>query len=120
MGRKRRHPGARVISLDQVPQSQETVLDQRTITASPDTQRLVQACRDRDGEGALAAKGKYLLRDTLKVVGSPDLQLHPATAAVFYVNENDPFSGGTGHTIRVCLEHGVPVIMQGAWRNWLK
>jgi hypothetical protein len=120
MGRKRRHPAARVVSLDQLPKSQEQCLDQYTISASPDTHRLVQTCRERDGAGPLAAKAKYLIRDTLKVMGAAELNLMPATAAVFYVNEDDPLSGGTGHTIRVCLQHRVPVVMQHVWRNWMK
>ena len=31
----------------------------------------------------------------------------------------DPLGGGTGHTIRVCLQHAVPVITQEHWRGWL-
>ena len=27
-------------------------------------------------------------------------------------------SGGTGHTIRVCLEHNVPVVTQSMWLHW--
>jgi len=119
MGRKRRHPLARFVSLDQIPKTQEQSLDQCTITASPDTHRLVQACRERNGVGLLAAKAKYLLRDTLKVIGAAELNLEPATAGLFYVNDSDPLSGGTGHTIRVCLQNNVPAVMQSIWRKWI-
>jgi len=40
-------------------------------------------------------------------------------AAVFYVDPDEPESGGTGHTIRVCKNFGVPVIFQDSWENWL-
>lgn len=119
MGRKRRHPGGRVVALDQVPASQEPDLDLYTAQASPNTLRVLQAIRERNVSGALAAKTKYLLRDTLKVTGAPELDLAPATAALFYVNREDPLSGGTGHTIRVCLHRQVPVVFQHVWRHWL-
>ena len=119
MGRKRRHPLARLVSLDSISDSEGISLDRHTVSASSEAERLVKACRDRDGAGALAARAKYLLRDTLKVVGSAELRLFPATAAVFYANEADPLSGGTGHTIRVCYRHDVPVVMQSVWRHWL-
>jgi hypothetical protein len=120
MGRARRHPAGRVVSLDQVSPVRERQLDEYTVGASPGALRLVRAHRDRHGAGPLAAKAKYLLRDTLKVVGDPQLGLPPATAGVFYVDEDDALSGGTGHTIKVCLEHHVPVVMQRVWREWWK
>lgn len=119
MGWKRRHPGGRVVALDQVPASQEPELDLYTAQASPKTLRVLQAIRERNVSGPIAAKAKYLLRDTLKVTGAPELDLAPATAALFYVNREDPLSGGTGHTIRVCLHRQVPVVFQHVWRNWL-
>ena len=65
-------------------------------------------------------KTRYLLRDTLKVAGSPEQGLRPAAAGIFYVHEDDPMSGGTGHTIRVCLRLSVPVYVQSQWRAWLR
>ena len=59
-----------------------------------------------------------LLRDTLKVIGAPEAGLLPATAGVFYVNESDPLAGGTGHTIRVCMDRQVQVVFQAVWRPW--
>jgi hypothetical protein len=65
---------------------------------------------------ALAA---YLLRDTIKVIGCEDLGLAPADFGIFYVRASDPMKGGTGHTIRVCRERGVPVLTQDQWMSWL-
>jgi hypothetical protein len=53
----------------------------------------------------------------MKVVG------HSATFArpicgLFYVDLDDPLAGGTGHTIRVCQQEGVAVVVQDAWASW--
>ena len=118
MGRKRRHPAARAVSLDQLSPTRVDTIGQATVEASPDSVRLVQSWKERGGKGPLAGKAQYLLRDTLKVVGAAELDLEPAIAGIFYVNQADPISGGTGHTIRVCRQQGVPVVMQDAWRSW--
>ena len=65
------------------------------------------------------AKMLYLLRDTLKVTGSNALKLAPAACGIFYVNASDPLSGGTGHTIRVCVQNRLPVIDQEVWQKWV-
>jgi hypothetical protein len=120
MGRKRRHPVARGVGLDQLPHAAEGPVGDYTVKASPDLAGLVEAYRTREGAGPLGRKAVYLLRDTLKVIGAPELGLAPAVAGVFYVNEAAPLSGGTGHTIRVCLQREVPVVFQAVWRNWLE
>lgn len=56
------------------------------------------------------------MRDGLKVLGSPGLALAPASLAIFFVDEFNPTGGGTGHTIRLCQQLGVPVLTQ---RDWL-
>lgn len=118
MGRGRRWPGVRAVSLDDIPQAAEQVVAGYTLAASPEAHGLVDAYRERGRGWPLGAKGAYLMRDTLKVVGHAESGLAPATAGLFYVNEADPLSGGTGHTIRVCLEHNVPVVMQSVWLGW--
>ena len=57
----------------------------------------------------------YLLRDSLKVIGSKGLKLLPATLGIFSVNTEKPLSGGTGHTIRMCEKNGVKVLDQTHW-----
>ena len=64
------------------------------------------------------AKARYLLRDTLKVLGCAHAGLAPATAALLYLNPVDPDRGGTGHTRRVCSILGVPVWSQDIWLGW--
>lgn len=120
MGRKRRHPSVRVVALDQFPSVAEGPVGEYTVQASPDFNGLVEVYRASGRQGPLGAKASYLLRDTLKVVGAPEANLPPSTAGVFYVNDNDPLAGGTGHTIRVCMELGLPVVFQAVWLKWLK
>jgi hypothetical protein len=36
---------------------------------------------------------------------------------VLYVDLSDPEAGGTGHTIRVCRQQGIPVAFQDSWMN---
>lgn len=119
MGRQRRHPDSPAVSLGTVPSAAEEILAGATAKATPASQRLVDFYVREKGGSANAAKGAYLMRDTLKVLGCAEMGLATATVGIFYVNEADPMSGGTGHTIRVCIEHGVPVVMQKHWRNWL-
>ena len=90
------------------------------VGASPDTRGLVEAYRVSGGKGPIGSREAYLLRDTLKVVGAPEANLAPATAGLFYVNEVDPLTGGTGHTIRVCGEFGIPAVFQAVWRKWVE
>lgn len=67
----------------------------------------------------LTIKASYLIRDTVKVLGSPSLNLKKADIAIFYDDLCNPAQGGTGHTMRVCAQNGVPVITQKEWFNWL-
>jgi len=70
------------------------------------------------GDNALTVKARYLLRDTIKVVGTSKLQ--PATLAIFYDDLAKPKTGGTGHTMRVCEKNGIPYIDQRVWFKWLE
>jgi hypothetical protein len=119
MGRNRRHPGGRSVALEQVPKVADGPVGDYTVRSDAGLKGLVEAYRSRGRSGPLGARAAYLLRDTLKVVGSEEADLAPATAGLFYVNESDPLTGGTGHTVRVCLERGVPVVFQAVWRCWV-
>lgn len=66
----------------------------------------------------LTAKVAYILRDTVKVCGTRS-GIAPATVALFYDDLLNPFQGGTGHTMRVCKERGVPFCDQQIWMNWI-
>lgn len=67
---------------------------------------------------ALAMKAAYIIRDTIKVLGTTEIK--PATFGIFYDDLKKPFSGGTGHTMKVCEQNGIPIINQNIWFEWLK
>ena len=118
MGKKRRQPGARATALTQLSSLARDRLGDFTVAASPEAERLVRIYREHGSNTRLGAKAPYLLRDTLKVKGAPELGLAPATVGVFYMNMTDPFSGGTGHTVRACMLTGIPYANQMQWWTW--
>lgn len=67
----------------------------------------------------LTAKVPYLLRDTVKVMGSASASLEPADFAIFYDDLSKPRSGGTGHTMKICEKNSVPFIDQTIWMDWV-
>jgi hypothetical protein len=102
-------------------------LDELDVTAEPDlinyslqnkglkqqVQRYIEGKRDR-----FAIKAAYILRDTMKVLGNKEIP--KATAALFYDDLIQPMTGGTGHTMLVCKEEGVPMFDQREWLEWIK
>jgi hypothetical protein len=108
-------PESHGIPLNAIPRVEEERAAYHTAQASPEYESLLAK---RNIIPQLRAKSLYLLRDTLKVVGSESAALGPATAGIFYVNRADPMKGGTGHTIRVCRKLGVPVAFQDEWMHW--
>jgi hypothetical protein len=110
-----RYAGATYDSPTTLSAVQEDELAYKTATASPHNKGLIAK---RARPGALAAKAAYLLRDTLKVTGH-SARFPKPLCALFFVDLGDPMAGGTGHTIRVCQQEGVPVAFQDSWHHWL-
>ena len=102
-------------TLTDLPKVAEARAARDTAEASPAYGSLLAK---RETVPSVGAKARYLLRDTLKVTGSPENGLPPATVGLFYVNAANPMKGGTGHTIRVCRRQGVPVAFQEDWMGW--
>jgi hypothetical protein len=109
----------KTIAFEEVPEPEKQAIIEKTVLASPDYRGLVNLYQNNRAWSRHTAKLSYLLRDTLKVIGSKSLRLAPATCGIFYVNESKPLSGGTGHTIRVCRNNRLPVIDQTIWRKWI-
>jgi len=65
----------------------------------------------------ITIKAAYLLRDTIKVIGTQS-GIPKATFALFYDDLINPRSGGTGHTMMVCQNAGVPFVDQKVWKKW--
>jgi len=112
--KKNRHPDSLVVSLSEVSAVHEEAVAYHTNEATPKNSRIIDK---RNEVPQLKTKARYLMRDTLKVLGDPENSLAPASAAIFYTKP-DPMSGGTGHTIRVCRQHNVPVFLQADWWLW--
>jgi hypothetical protein len=114
--RKRyRHPDAHYESPESLsPAELESVKD-LTQTASPASKGLMK-CYEKGGK--LGSQAACLIRDTMKVTGIPG-KLPPPTAAIFSIDPSNPEAGGTGHTIRVCRNAGVPTVFQNDWKTWL-
>ena len=114
--RKKAIPGtSRQIPVSVLPRIAEMRAAYLTEQASPQYAGLLAR---RDAVPKLRAKAGYLLRDTLKVMGSESAALAPATLGLFYAHPRDPMKGGTGHTIRVCQRQGVPLALQAEWLHW--
>ena len=63
-------------------------------------------------------KAAYIIRDTIKAIGTDEIK--PATFGIFYDDLINPKTGGTGHTMNVCIENNIPIVDQTIWFNWLK
>ncbi len=68
---------------------------------------------------SVTIKAAYLLRDTVKVIGTRS-GIPKATFAIFYDDLQNPEKGGTGHTISVCKNNDVPFVNQQVWMRWLE
>lgn len=101
--------------LNDVSAVHEEILAYHTNAATPENARIIDK---RNEIPQLKTKARYLLRDTLMVMGDPAQNLAPATVGIFYTGI-DPMAGGTGHTIRVCKQHHVPVFLPPDWLRWL-
>ena len=101
-------------------------LDEINVAAEPEvvyqskgnkkTEKLVDqyvtGARDR-----YSIKAAYIIRDTIKAIGTDKIK--PSTFGIFYDDLENPMSGGTGHTMKVCEQNSIPIINQKVWVNWL-
>lgn len=117
-GKSRMHSSDYVLTLEDVTQAEEKQIIYESKRATPKNKRLFEAY-ELEQEGMMKQKSLYLLRDTLKVLGSPENNLAPITVGIFFGNQEDPESGGTGHTMRVCRQNNIPVFTQDEWMKWI-
>ena len=114
--KKQRHPQAHYDSPESLSADALAIIQAMTIAATPANKGLMKWYQRG---GKLGSQAACLIRDTMKVAGITG-QLSPPVAALFFVDPADPDAGGTGHTIRVCRNAGVPVIFQDHWASWLQ
>ncbi|HMP73028.1 MAG TPA: hypothetical protein PKE55_07155 [Kiritimatiellia bacterium] len=110
--------GASLYALDGLPQAAEDRISVATSRIGRDVGRLAKLYTASGRTTSAGTKAAYLLRDTMKVLGAPEIGLPPVTVGIFYVNEADPLAGGTGHTVKVCAYHQIPVVFQEIWMDW--
>lgn len=82
------------------------------------TQRLVDKYVAGEKNGYVI-KAAYILRDTIKVLGT-NSGIPPVDFALFYDDYENPRTGGTGHTMNVCERNKVPMLTQKDWMQWLE
>jgi hypothetical protein len=114
--RKKTNTAYETISLDDVPLAAEpeVIYQSKGNKKTEDLiDRYVSGDKDR-----YSIKAAYIIRDTIKVIGTENIK--PASFGIFYDDLANPKSGGTGHTMKVCEQNGVPVIDQRVWFEWLK
>jgi len=70
-------------------------------------------------KNAVTINAAYLIRDTIKVIGTKS-GIKAANFAIFYDDLSNPIKGGTGHTMQVCINNSIPFINQKIWFNWIE
>lgn len=114
----RRHTNSfRTINLEELELTQECRLVVQS-KSHKSIKRLIELYISGQ-KNKLTYKAAYILRDTLKVLGMPEIGIQPASFALFYDDSANPRKGGTGHTMNICDMNGVPYITQDIWMKWL-
>ncbi len=111
---KERFTGARYFYPEDLPEALKQEIINKTLLASPRHKSIVGR---KDVPPKVAVKASYLIRDTIKAAGYSRDFPRP-TAALFYIDPDDPEAGGTGHTIRVCRLENVLVFFQDEWKSF--
>lgn len=104
------------ISLDEINLSEEPELVYLS-RQNKKTEKLVDQYVAGD-KNRYSVKAAYILRDTVKVIGAGNVS--PASFGIFYDDLAEPMSGGTGHTMKVCVQHGISMVNQTVWFKWLE
>jgi len=114
--RKKTNKAYETVSLDQINIAEEPEVIYQS-KQNKKTEKLIDkyvgGARDR-----YSIKAAYIIRDTVKVLGSENVSA--ATFGIFYDDLENPKSGGTGHTMKVCEEYDIPIVDQKVWMKWLK
>ena len=113
--RNKANQAHKTYSLDEIDLAEEPDIVYQSKTGGRNDkliERFARGNRDR-----ASIKAAYLVRDTVKVIGSKTIA--PASFGIFYDNLKEARSGGTGHTMNVCANNQVPYIDQTVWMQWL-
>lgn len=117
-GHRRHSNPFRTINLEDLNLTQDCELVVQSKTHKS-VKRLIEQYVNGE-KNKLTYKAAYILRDTLKVLGSTENGIAPASFALFYDDLANPRSGGTGHTMNICEINHVPYITQDMWMKWVE
>jgi hypothetical protein len=115
--RQKQNNAYETISLDQV-----NLLNEPEVVYQSKNNKKTKSLIDKYVGGAkdrFSIKAAYIIRDTIKVTGT-NSGVVPTTFAFFYDDEQNPKTGGTGHTMEICELNKVPYLTQKVWMEWLK
>ena len=113
--RKKTNHAYETISLDSINISseQEVIYQSKT---NKKTNNIIDKYASGE-KNRFTIKAAYIIRDTIKAIGTS--QIKPATFGIFYDDLTQPKTGGTGHTMNICLQNNIPIIDQSTWFQWL-
>jgi hypothetical protein len=104
------------IALDQLDLEQEQEVIEASVINKKNKNMIRQYLKGE--HKMLKIKGAYLIRDTIKAIGTRKIK--PASFGVFYDDLEEPKSGGTGHTMMICESNNIPFVDQRPWFGWLE
>ncbi len=105
-----------IISLGSIDLAEESELIRQTLLNKKNSSLIKDYVRGIINRYTI--KATYLIRDTLKVIGTKKIK--KASFAIFYDDLENGMSGGTGHTMMICMHNKVPFINQTVWLEWLE
>lgn len=114
--RKKTNKANETVSMDSIDLASEPELLYQS-KSNKKMEKLIDQYASGD-RGRFAIKAAYIIRDTVKAIGTETIP--PATFGIFYDDLSKPMSGGTGHTMNICQQNGIPIIDQRMWMNWLE
>lgn len=113
--RKKTNHAYETISLDDINIASEPEVIYQS-KSNKKTEKLIDKFVSGDKD-RFTIKAAYIIRDTIKAIGTDTIK--PATFGIFYDDLNNPMTGGTGHTMNVCMQNNIPFINQEVWFEWL-
>ena len=114
--RQKQNNAYKTISIDQID-----LLNEPEVVYQSKNNKKTKSLIDIYVAGAkdrFAIKAAYIIRDTVKVTGT-NSGIPAVNFAFFYDDEQNPKTGGTGHTMNVCEINKVPYLTQSVWVKWI-
>lgn len=114
--RQKQNNAYKTISLDEI-----NLVNEEAVVYQSKNNKKTKSLIDKYVGGAkdrFSIKAAYIIRDTVKVTGT-NSGVAPTTFAFFYDDEQNPKTGGTGHTMNICDLNKIPYLTQDIWMEWV-